>query len=344
MARPRSGFYKRSTHQQGETILRGEVLTFDEATGLGSIIGDDGARYSFTKDDVQSASFLERGQRVDFVATEDRRAQQIIAMRPPLVTSAMTSDGRGSGVFDLGRVIQRTFGTIKQNAAVFFGAAALLVGLPSILLALGQNSMLSDDYSVSGVLLTMVGAVLNFVGLYLLQGMVVKAAVNSFNGKKTAFGDAFNVGVQAFLPLLGLAIVASVGMGLGLILLIVPGVILAVMWSVGAPVVVVERRGVTASLQRSRVLTKGYRWQVFGLIVIYVILSWIIGAAIGGLSLATGGTFSGGTPNLAVSLITEPLVNILSGVVASAGVASLYYELRSAKEGVGSEELASIFD
>lgn len=322
--------------------MRGEVQTFDEATGFGLILGDDGERYSFTKEDVQPPSVLERSQRVDFIAETDGRAQQIIAMRPPRVTPAITG-GAGSGVFDLGRVIQRTFGAIKQNAAVFFGAAALLVGAPSILSAFGQSAMLNEDFG-PGVLMMMVGVVLNFVGLYLLQGMVVKAAVNGFNGKTTAFGDAFNVGVQNFLPLLGLAIVASIGMMLGFLLLIVPGIILSVMWSVGAPSVVVEKRGVFASLQRSRELTKGYRWQVFGLLVIYVILSWIIGAAIGGLSLATGGTLTGGTPNLAVNLITEPVVNILSGVVASAGVAALYHELRSAKEGVGSEELASIFD
>lgn len=324
--------------------MRGEVLTFDEATGLGFILGDDGARYSFTKEDVQPPSVLERSQRVDFIAEKDWRAQQIIAMRPPLITSAMSGGGQGAGVFDLGRVIQRTFAAIKQNAAIFFGAAAILVGLPNVLAAFGQSSMLTGGSEMSGLALIMIGAVLNLIGLYLLQGMVVKAAVNGFNGKKTTFADAFSVGINKFLPLLGTAIIATLGMTLGFVLLVVPGIILTVMWSVCSPAIVVEKRGVFASLQRSRELTKGYRWHVFGLLVIYVILSWIIGAAIGGLSLATGGTLTGGTPNLMVSLITEPLVSILSGVVASAGVASLYYELRSAKEGVGSEELASIFD
>jgi len=31
-------------------------------------------------------------------------------------------------------------------------------------------------------------------------------------------------------------------------------------------------------------------------------------------------------------------------VIASAGVASIYYELRSIKEGIGPEALASVFD
>jgi hypothetical protein len=310
---------------------------------LGFILGDDGGRYSFTKEDVQPPSFLERSQRVDFVAAENWRAQQIIAMRPPLVTNATSGGRSGIGSFDLGRVVQRTFGAIKQNAAVFVGGAVILVGAPSILAAAGQSAMVSDGFG-AGVWMNVVGSVLNAIGLYLLQGMAVKAAVNGFNGKTTAFGDAFSAGIQNFLPLLGLAIIASIGVGVGLVLLVVPGVILAVMWSVGAPAVVAEKRGVFSALQRSRELTKDHRWPVFGLLVIYTILSWVIGAAIGGLSLATGGTFTGGTPNLAVALITGPLVNILSGVIASAGGAALYYELRSAKEGVGSEELASIFD
>ncbi|MFN7109963.1 MAG: hypothetical protein ACK4MY_17240, partial [Brevundimonas sp.] len=146
-------------------------------------------------------------------------------------------------MFDLGSVVQRTFGAIKQNAAVFFGAAAILVGVPSILAAAGQSAMLSEGYG-AGLLMTFLGSVLNFVGLYLLQGMVVKAAVNGFNGQRTAFDDAFNVGVQNFLPLLGLAIIASIGIMLGFLLLVVPGVILATMWSVSAPAVVVEKRGV----------------------------------------------------------------------------------------------------
>lgn len=319
--------------------MRGEVLTFDEATGEGAIAGDDGARYRFTTAEVRSPSPLERGQRVDFVGTDDRQAREIIALRPVAPASAAPRGGQ----FDLGRVIQRTFASIGQNAAVFFGAAVILVGLPSTLQALGQGELMTTESARSFVFLAL-GGVLYFIGLFMLQGMVVKAAVNGFNGKKTAFGDAFNVGVQMFLPLLGLAIVAGVGMMLGYILLIVPGVILSVLWSVAAPAVVVEKRGVFESLQRSRDLTRGHRWPVFGLLVIYIVLAWIVGAAIGGLALATGGTFSGGSPNLVVNLITGPLVNVLSGVVASAGVASLYYELRTAKEGLGSEDLASVFD
>lgn len=321
--------------------MQGEVLTFDEATGMGAILGDDGARYLFTSAEVRSGSPLKARKRVEFQPTEDRQARDVALVQPAPVAPAP----RGGGYFDLGRVIQRTFAAIAQNAAVFFGAALVLVGAPSALLAAGQGSILSgSDSAFSGFALMAVGWVLNLVGMFMLQGMVVKAAVNGFNGKATSFGDAFDVGVRMFLPLLGLAIVAGLGTLLGYILLIVPGLILTVLWSVAAPAVVVEKRGVLESLQRSRDLTRGHRWSVFGLIVIYAVLSWLIGILIGGLSVATGGTLTGGSPNLWVNLIATPVINVLSGVVASAGVAALYYELRTAKEGAGPGILASVFD
>lgn len=321
--------------------MRGEVLTFDEATGLGAIVGDDGARYRFAAGEVRGGATLRPRQRVEFAATEDRQARNIV-LAPPVERPVPRPS---AGYFDLGRVIQRTFSAIGGNAAVFFGAAVVLVGAPSTLLAVGQSQLLTTpENAASGLLLMAAGTILNLIGMFLLQGMVVKAAVNGFNGKRSSFGEAFDAGVSMFLPLLGLGIVAGVGITLGYILLLAPGVILTVLWSVAAPAVVVEKRGVFESLQRSRGLTRGHRWSVFGLIMIYVALSWLIGILIGGLSVATGGALTGGTPNLWVNLLSGPVVNVVSGVVASAGAAALYYELRSAREGLGSEALASVFD
>ncbi|MDQ1155665.1 YciC family protein [Brevundimonas sp. SORGH_AS_0993] len=328
--------------------MRGEVLTFEATTGEGTIAGDDGVRYGFAASDLRGATFIEQGQRVDFVPGADGRAQDIIAMRPAYVPPSSAGGGRGQ--FDFGGVISRTFTAVKQNAAICFGASAVMVGVPSLLTAFGGAGFMtgaterSSSSVIGGVVVYLVGIVLYLIGVFVLQGMVVKVAVGGFNGKRVTFRDALGVGVQYFLPLLGLAIAAGLATGLGYLLLIVPGVLLSIVWSVSAPALVMEKRGVFESLQRSRDLTRGYRWQVFGLLVIYIILSWIVGAAVAGLGVATGGSFMQGTPNLAFNLITQPLVNILSSVVASAGVASLYYELRTAKEGVGADNLRAIFD
>ena len=58
----------------------------------------------------------------------------------------------------------------------------------------------------------------------------------------------------------------------------IPGLIIyTVLWLV-VPVAVVERPGIVASLRRSSMLTKGYRWQIFGMVLI--------------LGVADGGGFS----------------------------------------------------
>ncbi len=322
--------------------MRGEVLGIDEA-GTGSIVGDDGARYRFEASAVRAASPLKVGQRVDFIATQDRQAKDIMALATP-VTAAARNSSAGFGGFDLGRVIGRTFSTIKANWIAFFAAAALFVGVPSALMAFGQADLTTGETSAVAFGLMILGWALYLIGVYVVQGMVVRAAINSFNDKQTTFGEALSAGVKVFLPLLGLAIVAGIATGFAYILLIVPGIMLTVLWSVSAPAVVAEKRGIFEAMQRSRDLTRGYRWHIFGLLVIYLVLSMIVGMLVGGVNLAAGGAFSGGAPSAVVNMVSNALTNTLTSVVASAGVAALYYELRAIKEGAGPEQLASVFD
>ena len=115
--------------------MRGEVLTFEVATGEGAIAGDDGVRYGFAASDLRGATSSERGQRVDFVPGADLQATEIFilqAVAPPTWSGQAVSRG---GQFDLGRVIQRTFTTIRENAAIFFGASTVMVGAPSAVMA-----------------------------------------------------------------------------------------------------------------------------------------------------------------------------------------------------------------
>ena len=60
-------------------------------------------------------------------------------------------------------------------------------------------------------------------------------------------------------------IVASFGIVLGLIALIVPGVLLALGWAVVAQVAAIEHEGWLPSLHRSRALTRGHYWHIFAL-------------------------------------------------------------------------------
>lgn len=317
--------------------MNGRVLGFDGATGVGTILGDDGARYRFDRAASRARYDLQAGDAVEFTADADRQVTEV-DLAPVAPIPPRPAAGRS---LDVGRVLQRTFASISQNWAVFLGGAVVLVGLPGLVSAWGQNSALSGD-PMSALGASFFGGVFTLIGTYILQGMVVHATVSGFNGRRIDFGEALGTGAQFFLPLLGLAILSTIAITLGYLLLIVPGVILTVLWLVAAPALVVERKGIFASLQRSRDLTRGSRWPIFGVVVIYIVVWVLIGAVVGGLTLATGGGVGAGSG--VVNLIVTPLTNIFSGVLAAAGVAAVYYELRTVKEGVGAEQLAAVFD
>ena len=111
-------------------------------------------------------------------------------------------------------------------------------------------------------------------------------------------------------------------------------------WMVVIPVEVVERTGVSGALSRSRDLTRGCRWRIFGLgLIMYVILF-----VVGGGQLLLASAFAGSTTSIvALSLGTAVFGTITSLMVALGGTA-IYLELRRVKEGGTLSEIASVFE
>jgi hypothetical protein len=255
-----------------------------------------------------------------------------------------TTDYQGGG-FDLGRVVQRTFASISQNWLVFLVAAIVLVGVPSVISGFGEGANIFTASSPVAITAIIIGGLLTLIGTYVLQGLVVFTTINGLNGKPVDLSSAFSAGLRFFFPLLGLGILMGIGLFFGYLLLIVPGVILSIMWVVAAPVLVAEKRGIMESFQRSRDLTRGSRWMIFAIIVVYFIIAMILGMVIAGVGFASASGLAGGASGVSIgALIFTPIVNVATAVLSSAGVAAIYYELRTSKEGVSPDQLASAFD
>jgi hypothetical protein len=117
---------------------------------------------------------------------------------------------------------------------------------------------------------------------------------------------------------------------------------LALAWSVAAPVRVVENTPFFATFGRSAALTRGHRWAILGLYLVYA-----LGGAVLGLIVAplTGANPFAGVQGLnPVYLIASAVIAVLLRAIQGTAVASIYYELRAIKEGVGPEQLAAVFD
>ena len=118
------------------------------------------------------------------------------------------------------------------------------------------------------------------IGSILLQGALIFGAVADFNGRKAPFNECMSVALRYFLPLLGLGILVGLGMILGFMLLIIPGIFIALGWSIAAPVLIVEGKGITDSISRSWELTKGYKRWILLLVIILIVISTIISAVL----------------------------------------------------------------
>lgn len=256
----------------------------------------------------------------------------------------MSVDYGGRRRFDLGRVFERTFGAIGANGPALLLVALIFVGLPQAALVWGQTQFMATDSGLltTGILVGLIAFVVGIICNVIMQGVVTHAVVADLQGRKASLGESLEVALRSFWVLLAVGIVAGLAMTLGFLLLVVPGILIFLIWFVAGPVVVAERAGIGRALQRSRELTRNHRWWLLLLAFVYVVLSWIMGIAIGMIGMAATGFQADNGLNF-VTLIIGPLTQAISTLLWSAIVAATYVELRAVKEG-GGQTVASIFD
>jgi hypothetical protein len=252
----------------------------------------------------------------------------------------------------VGRIFGRAFGTLGSNPVATFGIAFLFGALPSLLLAYGMQTLRNGNFTPIGALgvigLAIVSALISIVLAMITQGALVRATVAYSEGGRASFAESAMAGLAVAWPLFLLGLLSGLGIALGFLLLIVPGIILYVMWSVAAPALVEERLGPVEALGRSSDLTGGVRWKVFGLSLVVLVIYWLFS----GLVAMLGVMWYGGIAELAAaSNGSVPLgylvINGIAGTLTSAvwGViqTSLYVELRDWKDGPATQALAEIF-
>ena len=245
---------------------------------------------------------------------------------------AQTATDKFSGTeFQIGKVISKSLQVYSENI-VIYSLIAAAVGVPTLVLTVTQVAAAQESQAII--------AIASFIVIMFLSPLAVAinlhAAFQSMRGRPVSLGESVAGGLSRFLPLLGVMILFTLGATLGFLLLIVPGIILMVMWYVAVPACVLERTGPARSLGRSRELTKGYRWKIFGLILLVYVLS-IIGSVLGSLLVNTAAGMWGAA---IVQLIWQGLAAGFGTVM----IAVVYYYLRVAKEGIDVDQIAAVFD
>jgi hypothetical protein len=249
----------------------------------------------------------------------------------------------------VGRVFSRAFSTIASNPVATFGVAFLFGTLPALALnfALRGELLTAETTALLGtagtVAVAIFWAVISILLAMITQGALVRATVAHSEGRKASFGESAMAGLSVALPLFLAGLLGALGIMVGMLFLIVPGIILYVVWSVAAPALVEERLGPVEALGRSRYLTRGARWKVFGLNLVLLVLYWLFSigvvAIFGDLGRSATDFQSMSVAFILGSAAVQTVTSVVWGVIQS----SLYVDLREWKDGPKTEALAEIF-
>jgi Uncharacterised protein family (UPF0259) len=185
-----------------------------------------------------------------------------------------------------------------------------------------------------GLLTSALAGLIAVAAQQLLTGALMRAGGSSLLGRPVDVSNSYRTAFSRLGGLIGLALLVAIVVGIGFILLIVPGLIFAVFLSMSVPAFVVERKGVTESMSRSWNLVSGSWWHVLGVIFVAAILAGVVNgilSAIGGNNFFLYWIFSA-----IGQILTAPFVALVSIV--------LYVDLRIRREGLTAETLATELD
>jgi hypothetical protein len=127
--------------------------------------------------------------------------------------------------------------------------------------------------------LVLVSAILSIVGSLWVQGALVEVVRELHEGRRPpSFELLYDTTRGQLWRLAAGGLITGIGVAIGLLLFIVPGLVLWTRWSLIVPVIVVEQLPVGDAFERSSRLVRGHGWTVFGVITSTLLVSLVVGA------------------------------------------------------------------
>jgi len=236
--------------------------------------------------------------------------------------------------FRIGEVIVRSWTILSRHFLTFVilvGIAELLPLVLNLYFVSGREVTTVTDIQVWPILI----GLLTYILAEFAHAIVIFAAFQDLRGRPVNAGESMGQGVARLFPILVASVLVGLLVFMGMLLCLIPGLIALTAMAVVVPACVVERLGPIESMSRSADLTTGHRWPILGVAfawgVIVIVVTIAIAAAMQG------------TSSLATQILTW-IWQVLSGSFTAVYSAILYHDLRAVREGIGIDEIASVFD
>jgi hypothetical protein len=216
---------------------------------------------------------------------------------------------------------------------------SVVIAIPSLLIQYWEQTTPAEPgtFNPAGL----IGGLVGLLTAALTQSALTYGTLQDLRGQRAGIGECISRGLSATPKVAIAAILWSIAVVLGFVLLVVPGIILMVMFWVYVPAIVVENAGILDCFGRSRTLTRGHRWSIFGLFALVFIvifgLEFVVLSQVDAQEIAAA--MSRGWIIWAMSAVSI-VITAYAAVVTSVG----YYYLRAEKEGVLIDDIAKVFD
>lgn len=243
----------------------------------------------------------------------------------------------------LGDIIDRTFSLYQANFALFAGVVAVLA-IPQAVLnwALGAaggpfatGSGKHVHFHGGAFLALFLSSVISLIFASLITAGLARAVSARYLGREMTISEAYaGVGAATLITLVVASILYGIAVGIGLILLIIPGIYIGVLFAFFTQAIVLERADIFGSFGRSAELVRGSWWRVFGIILLVVIAVGIVQGIVAGVvgNFVSSASFLGAIVSAIIGIFFKP--------IQLGALTLLYYDLRVRKENFTVDHLA----
>ena len=117
--------------------------------------------------------------------------------------------------------------------------------------------------------------VIGVLAIPAVWGGYTESIIRMSLGRKVEIGDFFRVGFNHFGALLVASIFYFLGIIIGLLFFIIPGLYLMIRWFFVLQIIVYEKIGTLQAFKKSKEMTSGIFWNVFTVFILNVVISTI---------------------------------------------------------------------
>lgn len=246
----------------------------------------------------------------------------------------------------LGEILSAAFDVYKANATNLLLIVAVVVVPLSFISALathaigtpkthtveilGKPETIAYSRSFAAVVTAaIIAAAIAVIISAILQAAILRGATQATIGDPVDVQASYRWGLRRFGSVLLVAFLVGITVAIGFILLVIPGIIFLVFFSVSVPAMVVENRRGTKAMGRSWNLVSGHFWHALGVILVAAIISAIVAGIIG--SIGGSNWFLRWIFGAIGQIITAPFTALVSVL--------LYLDLRARKESLTTDTL-----